>query len=156
MIGKEQIKQLVEQHINISDQFLVDIKLSPGRLAVFVDKPSGITLEECNAISRFLINKLEPEGFMDSHDIEVSSPGMDTPLLVPQQYLRRIGRELRVFDNQNKEIKGVLQAADDKGFELLEKQIKKENKTKTAIERVHKFAYSDVRETKLIVNFKTK
>ncbi len=156
MIGKEQIKNLVDQHISNSDQFLVDIKLSPGRLAVFIDKPSGITLEECSSLSRYLTDKLEPDGFMDSHEIEVSSPGMDTPFLVPQQYLRRIGRELRVFDKQNKEIKGVLQAADEKGFELLEKQIKKENKTKIESTYVHKFAYDDVRETKLIVNFKTK
>lgn len=156
MIGKEQIKSLVEQHISNSDQFLVDIKLSPGRLAVFIDKPTGITLEECTSLSRFLIDTLDAEGFTESHEIEVSSPGMDTPLLVPQQYLRRIGKELRVFDKQNKEIKGVLQTADDKGFELLEKQTKKENKTKVELERVHKFAYGDVRETKLIVNFKTK
>lgn len=156
MIGKEQIKSLVEQQIRDSDQFLVDVKLSPGRLAVFVDKPAGITLEECTSLSRYLINKLEPEGFMESHEIEVSSPGMDTPLLVPQQYKRRIGRELRVFDKQGKEVKGVLQTADDKGFELLEKEVKKEKKIKIETERVHKFAYDDVRETKLIVNFKIK
>ncbi len=156
MIGKEQIKSWVEQHISNSEQFLVDVKLSPGRLAVFVDKPSGITLEECTSLSRYLINKLEPEGFMESHEIEVSSPGMDTPLLVPQQYKRRIGRELRVFDKMGKEVKGVLQTADDNGFELLEKEVKKEKKVKIETEHVHKFAYADVRETKLIVNFKTK
>ena len=156
MADKEQIKSLVQGHISNSDQFLVDIKLSPGRLAVFIDKPAGITLEECTALSRYLVNSLDPMGFTQSHEIEVSSPGMDTPLVVPQQYLRRIGREMRVFDNEGKEIKGILKTADEKGFELSETKITKEKKTKTVTEHVHKFMYEQVRETKLIVNFKSK
>lgn len=154
MTGKEQIKKLVEEHIQNTDQFLVDVKLSPGRLAVFIDKPSGITLDECSSLSRFLMNQLDGEGFTESHEIEVSSPGMDSPLIVPQQYQRRIGLELRVFDKEGKEHSGVLQSADEKEFELSEKL--KDKKTKTETERVHKFAYDDVRETKLVVNFKTK
>lgn len=154
MADKVQIKHLVQAHISNSDQFLVDIKLSPGKLSVFVDKPAGITLEECSSLSRHLMNSLDSEGFTETHEIEVSSPGMDTPLVVPQQYLRRIGREMRVFDKEGKEVTGVLKLADETGFELVETH--KEKKTKTVTERVHKFAYESVRETKLIVNFKAK
>ena len=156
MIDKGKIKEFVLQQINGTDQFLVDIKLSFGKLSVFVDKPAGITLEECGLISRSLFNYLDEQGFTEKHEIEVSSPGMDSPLMVPQQYLRRVGRELRVFDKTGVEIKGILKSADSAGFEILEKKTVKENKTKTETEHVHKFHYDDIRETKLIVNFKTK
>src|SRR4051812_34991257 len=116
---KEKIRAMVEAYINETDQFVVDIKLSPSRLAVFIDKPSGVTLEECAALNRHLLNELEDSGFLEKHEVEVSSPGMDMALLVPQQYKRRIGKEIRVLLNSGSEVKGILQSAGENDFEML-------------------------------------
>jgi ribosome maturation factor RimP len=153
---KEEIRTLVEAFIRGTDQFLVDIKLSPSKLAVFLDKPTGITLEECAALNRHLSTELETTGFLEKHELEVSSPGMDMPLVVMQQYLRRIGKEIKVMLKDGKEAKGILQAAGENEFEMLAVTERKESKKKIRTEAVQKFAYSDVRETKLIFNFKLK
>ena len=60
---------------------LVDLQVSNrgGLLRLFIDKPGGIGLEDCAAVSRQLIRVLEVEG-IDYDRLEVSSPGLDRPL----------------------------------------------------------------------------
>jgi ribosome maturation factor RimP len=156
MIDKAQIKQLIDEHIAGTDQFLVDIKLSINKLNVSIDKPQGILLDECTALSRKLIDFLEPTGFLETHEVEVGSPGMDSPLMVPQQYLRRIGRELKLINSEGIEIKGILESADQNGIQLKESVSRKENKKKIITEVVHEISYENIREAKLILNFKFK
>ncbi len=153
-MDKNHIKSLVEQQLKDTDQFLVDVKFSPNRLAIFIDKPSGVLLDECSALGRFINAELEPSGFLETHDVEVSSPGMDTPLMVPQQYFRRIGREMKVLDQDGREIKGTLIDASDEGIELKELVSRKENKKKIVTEVVHNLTYANIKEAKLILNFK--
>jgi ribosome maturation factor RimP len=90
----------------------------------------------------------------ETHELEVSSPGMDQPLRVYQQYLRRIGRQARVITREGREHKGVISAADTNGFELAETQSKKENKKKIITETKNRFEYEHIKETKLILTFK--
>ena len=73
---------------------------------------------------------LEPDGVWETRELEVSSPGMDQPLRVYQQYLRRIGRQARVISREGREYKGLIKSADDEGFTLTESVSRKENKTK--------------------------
>ncbi|CAN5452983.1 hypothetical protein BH11BAC2_BH11BAC2_06700 [soil metagenome] len=156
MTDKAKIKELVAQHLAGTDQFLVDIKLSPNRLSVSIDKPAGITLEECSSLSRFLANELEADGMLESHEMEVGSPGMDSSLMVPQQYFRRIGRELKVVTTEGREIKGLLQLANEEGIELQETVSRKENKKKIVTEVLHNLPYSMIKDAKIVLNFKLK
>ena len=156
VMSKDEISATIEAFIRGTDQFLVDIHLSPSKLAIFLDKPSGIQLEECSALNRHLLSVLEPTGFLEKHDIEVSSPGMDMPLKVHQQYLRRIGREISVIDKEGKAFQGHLQQADQDSFEVLSVTEKKEKKVKIRTEALKKFKYDEVRESKLVLNFKIK
>jgi ribosome maturation factor RimP len=156
MTDKQHIQSLIEQHIAGTDQFLVDIKLSPSRLAVSLDKPAGITLDECTSLTRFLLDQLEPTGFLETHDVEVGSPGMDTPLVVPQQYLRRIGREMKVRTIEGQEMTAVLQSANPEGVVFKETVTRRENKKKVTSEVMHTLTYDQIREAKLVLNFKLK
>lgn len=156
VMNKEEIVSHIEAFTKGKDLYVVDVQLSPSKLAVFIDKPAGVLLEECMALNRYLLTELEPSGFCEKHAIEVSSPGMDMPLKVPRQYLRRVGQEIKVIDIEGKEIKGTLQSADDECFEILAVTEKKEKKEKIRTETVKKFMYNEVRETKLIFNFKIK
>ncbi len=153
-MDKQQIKSLIEQHIAGTETFLVEVKLSPNRMTVAIDKPQGITLDECTGLTRFLLNELEPTGFLEKHEVEVGSPGMDSPLMVPQQYLRRIGREMKVINAEGKELKGTLLSADESGIELKEIVSRKENKKKIISEVLHTLPYSNIREAKLVINLK--
>ncbi|MFN5324172.1 MAG: ribosome maturation factor RimP [Bacteroidota bacterium] len=154
MVLKEQIESIVKEWIGTTDRFLVEVKTSTSKVAVYVDKPIGITLSECAELSRLITDRLDADGVWESHELEVSSPGMDQPLRVYQQYLRRIGRQARVVTSEGREHKGVIGSADETGFELVETVSKKQNKTKTITETRNRFGYDKIKETKLILTFK--
>ncbi len=154
MVTKDRIENIVNEWINSTDCFLVDVKIAPSRVAVFIDKPSGITLDECSSLNKHITNTLEPENVWESHELEVSSPGMDQPLRVYQQYLRRIGRDIKVITLEGQELKGKLKSANEKGFELMETISRRENKKKVISEELRQLEYSKIKETKLILSFK--
>ncbi len=78
---------------------LVDAQASGGGrlLRVFIDKPGGITLDDCAAVSRQLTRVLTVEG-IDFERLEVSSPGLDRPLRKSGDFERFAGQkaELRM------------------------------------------------------------
>ena len=78
---------------------LVDVQASNGgrMLRVFIDKPGGITLEDCAAVSRQLTRVLTVEG-IEFDRLEVSSPGLDRPLRKAGDFERFAGQraELRM------------------------------------------------------------
>lgn len=152
----DKITSIINGWLAGTDRFLVEVKTAPTKITVFIDKPAGITLAECATLSKLIASELEPDGVWETHDLEVSSPGMDQPLRVYQQYLRRIGRQARVITKEGKEHKGVIRSADPSGFELVETISKKENKTKIVTEVTSRFGYDNIKETKLILSFKNK
>jgi ribosome maturation factor RimP len=153
---KDKVEGIVNEWVKGGECFPVEVKISPSRVAVYIDKPSGVSLQECASLSRLISDTLEPDGVWESHELEVSSPGMDQPLKVYRQYLRRIGREVRVITREGIEHKGVLQSADEHGFGLLESTSRKENKKKVVTETLHRFSYDQIKETKLNLTFKIK
>lgn len=76
---------------------LVDLQVSNrgGLLRLFIDKPGGIGLEDCAAVSRQLIRVLEVEG-VEYDRLEVSSPGLDRPLRKAQDFARFAGQKADV------------------------------------------------------------
>ena len=81
---------------------VVDVeKASSGRLPVirlFIDKPEGVSLSDCERMSRELESRLdsaEPEGF--SFSLEVSSPGLNRILRKPGDYSHFIGHRIRLL-----------------------------------------------------------
>lgn len=154
MVTRERIEEIVNEWIKSTDCFLVEVKTSPGKIAVCIDKPAGVTIMECSALNRHITEVLEPELVWETNELEVGSPGMSQPLRVPQQYLRRIGMEIRVITTDGRDLKGKLQAADENGIDLLETVLKKVDKKKVISETKYHLEYSKIKETKLILSFK--
>ena len=78
---------------------LVDLQASNGgrMLRLFIDKPGGITVDDCATVSRHLTRVLAVEG-IDYERLEVSSPGLDRPLRKGEDFARFAGHkaELRM------------------------------------------------------------
>lgn len=75
---------------------LVDLELSRGGLIqVFIDKPEGITVEDCVAVSNHLTHLFTVEN-IDYERLEVSSPGLDRPLKKTEDFVRFVGEEVKV------------------------------------------------------------
>ena len=76
---------------------LVDLQASSGGrlLRLFIDKPGGVGIEDCAALSRQLARVLEVEG-VDYERLEVSSPGLDRPLRKSADFARFAGHRAEV------------------------------------------------------------
>ena len=86
-------------------------------LRAYIDKPGGITVDDCELVSRAANDILDAEDFVeDSYIFEVSSPGLGRPLKKEKDFIRSIGEEVeirtfRAIDRQ-KECNGVLKEFD--------------------------------------------
>lgn len=80
---------------------LVDAEFMGGRqhqtLRVYIDGPQGVTIDDCAEVSRQLSAILEVEDlFPGSYTLEVSSPGLDRPLVTPADFRRFQGATVKV------------------------------------------------------------
>ncbi|MFK8075344.1 MAG: ribosome maturation factor RimP [Granulosicoccus sp.] len=87
-------------------------------LRVYIDKPEGIVMEDCAAVSRQLNAVLDVEDTIKSaYLLEVSSPGVDRPLFTEAHFAEQIGEEVRVRMadgvNGRRNFKGELIAVKD-------------------------------------------
>ena len=86
-------------------------------LRAYIDKEGGITVDDCESVSRTLSDWLDEEDFIeDSYTLEVSSPGLGRPLKKEKDLKRSLGEEVEVRlykprDGQ-KEYTGILKAYD--------------------------------------------
>ena len=86
-------------------------------LRVYIDKEGGITVDDCEVISRLLGEWLDKEDFIeDSYILEVSSPGLGRPLKKEKDFARSIGKdvEIRLYKaiDKQKEFTGTLTSYD--------------------------------------------
>lgn len=142
--------KLAEEHVAGKEIFLVDVKVSTGnRITVLANKMGGITIDECVALSRHIEGNLDRES--EDFELQVSSPGLDSPFLVREQYEMNIGKKVEVTPRDGKKIKGILKSLTDKGFEIevegREKGIKKEPVTLP-------FTFDEIRTVKVVITFK--
>ena len=96
---------------------LVDVEFvkegSSWYLRSYIDKPGGISIDDCETVSRALEKALDEEDFIaEAYVLEVSSPGLGRPLKKEKDYVRNEGREIELrfyksFEHE-KELRGVL------------------------------------------------
>lgn len=66
-------------------------------LRIYIDKPSGISLDDCTSVSHFLSALLDKGEFVDErYVLEVSSPGIDRPIRKATDFRRFIGERIKV------------------------------------------------------------
>lgn len=86
-------------------------------LRAYIDKPGGITINDCETVSRRFSDLLDEEDFIkDPYILEVSSPGLGRPLKKERDFQRSVGERIEVHTykaiNKNKIFIGILKAYD--------------------------------------------
>ena len=159
-IVKQKIAEWLAPLLEEKNLYLVDVRISMGRkIEVYADSDTGITIEECAIISRFLEKHLDGSGIVpDNYVLDSSSPGMSNPLRVPRQYKKRIGRVLEIDRNDGTHIEATLIGADDEQITLQEikPEVKKKDKKKEVKEEAPKeftLKYSDIKKALLQFKF---
>jgi ribosome maturation factor RimP len=117
------IQKLVEPYFREQGVELVELALkgSPRRrlLRIYVDRPEGITIDQCAGLSRGLADILDTyDPIEGTYVLEVSSPGLDRPLKSDRDFQRALGKDVRMQVEGRGELRGRLAAAEGDGLTI--------------------------------------
>ena len=124
---EEKTEMLIKPIIDANKVELFDVEYvkegSDWYLRVFIDKEGGVTIEDCQNVSRAFNEILDKEDYIDSEYIfEVSSPGLTRPLKRERDFEKSIGRliEIRLYSAVDgiKEAEGILKAFDKESITI--------------------------------------
>ena len=130
----DRVRELVEPLLAEEGLEVFDIECSPGRVAILVDRPSGLDLDAITVATQRISALFDREDPIPGgrYLLEVSSPGLERTLRTPTHFQRSLGSVVSVKTRSGVEgdrrLKGVLADADDEGFTVDERH----------------FAYADV------------
>jgi ribosome maturation factor RimP len=143
------IRSLFEEG-RCGEYYLVDLEATPtGHIVVYVDGDEGVSLDACTQISRILETVLDEEPTLGGvYTLEVSSPGVSRPLRFPRQYIKHVGRTLRIELVSGGKIEGTLT---NTGHDTITLEVKP--KDKKAKPEAQEIAFEDIKEAYVTVKF---
>lgn len=148
MITEQEIIDLVDDKLEGTEFFRVYVSVSASnKIIVEIDGLEGVSIDDCVGVSRHIESSLDRE--QEDFELQVSSPGVNKPLRDRRQYVKNVGREVKVLTHDGRELKGELLSADD--------QLKLKlppSKKKKLPEREEILEWDDVNETKVLISFK--
>jgi ribosome maturation factor RimP len=151
MITEARITELVEERIADSDRFIVAVRVLAGnRIRVFVDGLSGVSVRDCVQISRHIEGNLDRE--QEDFELEVSTPGLTEPLTHPLQYVKSVGRSLKVETLEGETVKGEVLAADAEQVTIQPELKKKLKKNETQPGPVS-IGLQQIKQAKTVISF---
>lgn len=153
MLDKEQIVTWVNEFLEGTDRFLVDVSIKfNDSIMVFLDADSGLTIDHCAEVSKMIEAKLDRDE--EDFELRVSSAGLDHPFQLLRQYKKNIGKRIKVELTDGTAHTGNLLQADESALTLEPIIEKKLNKIK--IQQTGEpitIAMSDIKEAKPVIVF---
>jgi ribosome maturation factor RimP len=151
---KEQIEKLVHDNLESEQHFLVDIVISgqkgPKKVLILLDGDEGINIDDCAKISRKVGLIIEEEQIIeDAYRLEVSSPGLDHPIVLLRQYVKNIGRNVRITTNEGQQYEGILIDANETEVHIEEEKGKGSKKEVNEVT----FPFDQIKKTEILVKF---
>jgi ribosome maturation factor RimP len=148
-----QIQQLADQHLAGSAHFVLDVRvnarMNPPKLTVIVDGDAGVTIDDCASISRALSTAIDKDNVLEDYNLEVTTPGIDQPLRLPRQYVKHVGRSLKIELKDKSTVRGKLLAADVQSLAIEEEQ-----KDKKGVKTIQKLTFDQIEKTLVMISFK--
>lgn len=151
MIIKEDILNFCKTTLSES-QFVVEINILRGNeIFVVIDDFNGLSIEECQRISKLIESNLDRE--TEDFSLEVGSPGLSNPFRVFEQYQKHIGKEVEVLLTDGEKITGTLTyASTDEIMVSFTYTAKMANK-KQEISEISKIKTRDIKSTRSVILF---
>jgi ribosome maturation factor RimP len=148
------VLELIDSHLAGTGLFLVEMKIKPGnKILVFIDGDNGVGIDDCIGLSRKIESGLNRD--VEDFELEVSSSGAEAPLRLKRQYIKNIGRRIRVLTQSDIYHNGNLIAVNEDDIDIqIQKEIKDESGKKLKETTVLKVPFSGIKETKLEISFK--
>ncbi len=151
---KDKVKTLLEGALKEDESiFLIDFSISTdNKINVILDGDHGVTLQDCMRVSRAIEHNLDREE--EDFSLEVASAGAASPMTMPRQYVKNIGRKLEVVTEQAT-FEGNLTAATNE-FITLEwkaREPKPVGKGKVTVQKKEEISFSDIKKAKVVLKF---
>ena len=157
MIDKNKLTAVVEQALQGTDYFIVDVSISPANdIRVEIDCPEGVDIDTCARVTR----AIEAEFSRDDEDyeLEVGSAGLTSPFKVRGQYLKNIGNEIDILTRDGRKLHGLLTAVapDGESFtvEIPEKVKEPGKKRPVTVMTPHEMKVADTKTVTYHISFK--
>lgn len=151
---KEKVKSLLDKALEENPSlFLIDFSIGgDNTIRVILDGDEGINLQDCINVSRAIEHNLDREE--EDFSLEVTSAGATSPLELPRQYKKNIGRKLMVRTGEE-ELEGNLTHAteDSITIEWKAREPKPIGKGKVTVQKKRDIAFSDIHQAKVIIKF---
>ena len=132
---EERIRQLIDEKLaDRPDLFIVEIKIvNNTKVTILLDGDNGVGIHDCALVSRHVGFHLEEENLIDqAYNLEVGSPGLDTPLVLERQFQKNVGRLLEIKLLEGKKTQGTLVSSTPDSLTILE-EVKEKGKKKQKI-----------------------
>ena len=151
---KKEVQQLLEQALKEDESlFLIDFSVSADNsIKIVLDGDKGITLKDCMRVSRAIEHNLDREE--TDFSLEVTSAGAASPLIMPRQYKKNIGRKLKVRTTEDS-FEGNLTETDENGIvlEWKAREPKPIGKGKVTVQKKQEIDFSEIKEAKVVLKF---
>ncbi len=147
----EKILSFLESILEGTDIFVVNVRVKPiNNIKVYLDAESGFSIEKCSMVNRKLYAQIEAAEMFPAGDfsLEVSSPGVDEPLLQYRQYVKNIGRKVTVTDSEDVEKTGILKEVTEENITL---EIKPAKQKESLI--ITQIPFSNIKKTVVQIIF---
>lgn len=142
----------IAEYTQDDDFFVVSVTLpASDAIEVEVDRDAGISSDECAALNRHLLSHLEAEGLDVS--VTVSSPGLTTPMRLPRQFRKNVGRDVEVVLPDGSKLTGRLVRADEAGISVCyeAKERLEGRKRPTMVSHEASWTYGELKRVTLII-----
>lgn len=133
------------QEDDLNDCFLVDIVVGTNdKVEVFIESDADLSYSTCKKVSRYLEQLIEENNLLgERYTLDVSSPGIGRPLKLKRQYLKNVGRKIRIKNEEGNKIEGKLIYADDTKVKVEQEK-----------DKVVEINIEDITTAKILVSFK--
>ncbi len=152
---REEVTKLLESALAKNEHlFLLDLDIAEGnQIRVILDGDTGVTVEDCIAVSREIEHNMDREE--NDFSLEVMSAGVSEPLTLPRQYVKNIGRNLKIKTKTGEVIEGELIKANDESCILTwsAREPKPVGKGKVTVQKEAEFQYNEIAEAKVMIIF---
>lgn len=153
MIKKEVTRLLNDALDQDENLFLIDFSITAdNKINVVLDGDVGVSVQDCMKISRAIEHNLDRDEV--DFSLEVASAGAASPMVMPRQYKKNIGRKVEVRTEEGK-FEGNLTSATENSIilEWKAREPKPIGKGKVTVQKKKEIDFSDIKEAKVVLKF---
>ena len=152
MIDKAELTDVINQALDGSDMFLVDVTVTPDNVIdVEIDADRDITIDDCQRLNDIVLAKFDRD--VEDYELTIGSCGLTAPFKVLRQYSKNVGNAVEVLTADGRKLKGTLANAGDDQFTItIEVKEKVEGKKRPQlVQKDIVLKYDEVKYTKNII-----